>query len=104
LASRQGGNFRAFLPRAPAFSPTGRRRALLRATLGFACLELQPAPSAFAALKGWLGSWRGIGAIVEETEHSPTGATGSAWEPTAARAVQRAAWQALTRGGDAEEA
>lgn len=43
----------------------GRRRALLLAALGFARLELQPVPPPLAALKGWLGSWRGIGAIAE---------------------------------------
>ena len=30
-------------------------------------------------------------------EHSPTSATGSAWERTAWRAVQRAAWECLTK-------
>ena len=28
-------------------------------------------------------------------EHSPTSATGTAWEPTPWRATQRAAWEAL---------
>ena len=30
-------------------------------------------------------------------EHSPTSATGTAWEPTPWRATQRAAWEALQR-------
>jgi len=30
-------------------------------------------------------------------EHSPTSATGTAWEPTPWRATQRAAWEALDR-------
>jgi hypothetical protein len=30
-------------------------------------------------------------------EHSPTSATGTAWERTRERATQRAAWEALTR-------
>jgi hypothetical protein len=107
-------------------SSTDSRRALLVAALGFARLELRPEPPALAVLKGWLGSWRGIGAIAEGMhrqgfdlsltqydergwratfyvsgmEHAPTGATGSAWEATPTRAVQRAAWQALTKGGN----
>ena len=30
-------------------------------------------------------------------EHSPTSATGTAWEPTPWHATQRAAWEALTK-------
>jgi hypothetical protein len=30
-------------------------------------------------------------------EHSPTSATGTAWEPTPWHATQRAAWEALDR-------
>jgi hypothetical protein len=30
-------------------------------------------------------------------EHSPTSATGTAWEPTPWRATQRAAWEALNK-------
>jgi hypothetical protein len=30
-------------------------------------------------------------------EHSPTGATGTAWERTPPRAAQRAAWKALKK-------
>ncbi|HZO41000.1 MAG TPA: hypothetical protein VFE97_17395 [Methylomirabilota bacterium] len=74
-------------------------------------------------LRGWLSSWRGIGLVaagmarqgydlsltryadfgwratfyVTGREHSPTGATGSAFEVTPFRAVQVAAWETLTR-------
>jgi hypothetical protein len=41
-----------------------RRRALLFAALGFARLELRPAPPELVALKRWLGSWTGTGAII----------------------------------------
>ena len=73
-------------------------------------------------LRSWLDSWRGLGAIehgiahqgydlqltrydergwratfyASGMEHSPTSATGTAWEPTPWRAVQGAAWKALT--------
>ena len=96
-----------------------RRRALLRAALGFPQLRQQPPE--VAPLRRWLDSWAGIGAIAEGMhrqgfdisltqyaergwratfymsgmEHSPTGASGTAWESTAARAVQHAAWEAL---------
>jgi hypothetical protein len=75
------------------------------------------------ALHAWLDSWRGIGAVergmahqgydlqltrydnrgwratfyTTGIEHSPTSATGSAWEPTPWRAVQGAARDALRR-------
>jgi hypothetical protein len=78
---------------------------------------------ALAALRSWLDSWRGIGAVergmahqgfdlqltrydergwratfyTTGMEHSPTSATGSAWEPTSWRAVQGAARDALKR-------
>jgi hypothetical protein len=74
-------------------------------------------------LRAWLSSWRGIGLVaagmarqghdlsltryadfgwratfyVTGREHSPTGATGSAFEVTPFRAVQVAAWETLTR-------
>jgi hypothetical protein len=74
-------------------------------------------------LHRWLDSWRGIGAIVAGMhhhgfdvqltqydergwratfyvtgmEHSPTGATGTAFEPEPWTAVQRAAWDALAK-------
>lgn len=125
-----------------------RRRALLRAALGFALLDVpasgatppgpkaldgpsrphgprdisrSPEHSALRALKGWLSTWRGIGLIaagmacqgydlsltryaelgwratfyVAGREHSPTGATGSAFERAAFRAVHVAAWETL---------
>ena len=40
--------------------------------------------------------WRGT-FYVTGREHSATPATGSAWEPTPWRAVQGAAWEALSR-------
>ena len=78
---------------------------------------------ALTTLRGWLSSWRGIGLVtagmarqgydlsltryadfgwratfyVTGREHSPTGATGSAFEVTPFRAVQVAAWETLTR-------
>ena len=90
------------------------------ATLGFRRLEGQQQPG-LLALHRWLDSWRGIGDIsvgmahqgydlqltrydergwratfyMTGMEHSPTSATGSAWERTAWRAVQGAAWDAL---------
>ena len=76
-----------------------------------------------AALRSWLDSWRGIGAVergmahqgfdlqltrydekgwratfyTTGMEHSPTSATGAAWERTPWRATQRAAWEALRK-------
>jgi len=73
------------------------------------------------ALRAWLDSWAGIGHVALEMhrqgydlqlaqydgqgwratfyttgmEHSPTSATGTAWERTPWRATQRAAWEAL---------
>lgn len=93
-----------------------RRRALLRAAVGFARLGRAP-------VAAWLSSWRGIGLVaagmarqgydlsltryadsgwratfyVTGREHSPTGASGSAFEPTPFRAVHRAAWEPLLR-------
>jgi hypothetical protein len=94
------------------------------ATLGFAALQRIPADMVptFHALHRWLGSWRGIGDVVAGMnrqgydleliqypdawrctffttgrEHSLTSRTGSAWEKTAALAVQRAAARALDR-------
>jgi len=75
------------------------------------------------ALRSWLNSWRGIGAVergmahqgydlqltrydargwratfyTTGVEHLPTSATGSAWERTPRRAVQSAAWEALSK-------
>jgi hypothetical protein len=95
-------------------SDADRRRALLRVALGFALLGSPP-------VAAWLASWRGIGLVAEGMarqgydlsltryadvgwratfyvtgrEHSPTGASGSAFAPTPFHAVQRAAWETL---------
>jgi hypothetical protein len=101
-----------------------RRAALMFAALGFAALPRIPADMApvFQGLHRWLDSWRGIGDLVTGMtrqgydldltqypdgwrctffttgrEHSLTARTGSAWEKTAALAVQRAAARALDR-------
>ena len=78
------------------------------------------------ALRSWLDSWGGIGHVAvgmarqgfdlqltrydergwratfyaSGMEHSPTSATGTGWERTPWRAVQRAAWEALRTAGD----
>jgi hypothetical protein len=103
---------------------TARARLML-AALGFLKLEVLPEkmPPALLALHRWLDSWAGIGAVERGMyrqgydlsltryanddwratfynsgkKHSPTSATGSAWEPMPWRAVQRAAWEALSR-------
>jgi hypothetical protein len=101
-------------------SSLGRRRALLAAALGFVRLDWrQPPPPAVAALGRWMHSWPGLGAVVAgmtaqgfnvELKEFPEGwranfypvgiahsvVAGSAYEPTPWRAVQGAAWQALT--------
>jgi hypothetical protein len=92
------------------------------AALGFLRLEGQ-LPPALVTLHRWLGTWRGIGHVavgmarqgydlqltrydeqgwratfyMSSMEHSPTSATGTAWERTPWRAAQRAAWDALER-------
>jgi hypothetical protein len=48
--------------------------------------------------RGWRATFYTTG-----MEHSPTSATGSAWEPTPWRATNRAAWEALRRAGDGDE-
>jgi hypothetical protein len=89
----------------------------LRAALGF--LQLPPRAPELQLLHRWLDSWRGVGLLaiglhrdgydldlrqygdgdwratfwVTAFAHSILG--GSAWEPTAWRAVQRAGWDAL---------
>ena len=89
------------------------------AALGF--LQFQPKQPELATLHTWLDTWAGVGLItvgmarqghdLQLTSYSgqdwranfyPVGIAhsvveGSAWEPTAWRAVQRAAWQALNR-------
>ena len=95
------------------------------ATLGFnEVVRVPPGMEAsFRALRTWLNSWRGIGDIesgmrrqgydlylarydgrgwratfyVTGMEHSVTATTGSAWEPTPLKAVQRAAARTLDR-------
>ena len=94
------------------------RARLLHAAVGFALVPPKPE---LQVLHRWLDSWRGIGDVVvgmtrqgwdlQLTEydggkhwratffvagqaHSIVG--GSVWEPTPWRAVQRAAWDALT--------
>src|SRR5438094_7787909 len=97
------------------------RGQLLRAALGFAGCRMPSYDRALHALRSWLDSWSGIGHVTvgmarqgydlqltrydekgwratfytTGMEHSPTSATGSAWEPTPWRAVQRAARDAL---------
>ena len=105
-------------------SDADRRRSLLVAALGFSLLAPgEPARSGLAALRGWLSTWTGIGLVsggmarqgydlsltrydergwratfyVTGMEHSATGATGSAFEPTPFRAVQVAAWLTLSK-------
>ena len=91
------------------------------AALGFARLEPRGRP--LALLHHWLDTWHGIGDIAagmhrqgydlqlteydergwratfysSGMEHSATSATGSAFERAPWTAVQRAAWEALTR-------
>jgi hypothetical protein len=99
---------------------TDRRACLIQGALGFLRLEGQH-PPVLQALQRWLDSWRGIGDMsvgmarqgydlqltrydeqgwratfyTTGMEHSPTSATGTAWELTPWRAVQGAAWKAL---------
>ena len=96
------------------------------AALGFAGCSLPSYDRALWALRTWLDSWTGIGHITTGMarqgydlqltrydekgwratfyktgmEHSPTSATGSAWEPTPWRAVQGAARDALRANVD----
>jgi len=107
--------------------PSGlaRRRSLLTAALGFALVDTKgkPAPKEVELVREWLDDWKVIGHVVtgmarqdydlELTrydgrgwgatfyvagmEHSLTSRTASAWEPTPWRAVQVAAWGALTK-------
>lgn len=100
-----------------------QRRAAMFATLGFNELVRVPPgmERAFRALRRWLDSWQGIRDIeagmrrqgydlylvrydgrgwratfyVSGMEHGLTSTTGSAWEPTPWRAVQRAAARTL---------
>jgi hypothetical protein len=100
-----------------------RRRALLVAALGFAQFELRPSPPPLTALKTWLASWSGLGAVAAGmlrqgydmdlsscgpdrwhatflTANPVGGAPVVASDAAAATpwaAVQRAAWKALRR-------
>jgi hypothetical protein len=100
-----------------------QRGRLLVTALGFAGLRRAPSHPALHALHRWLDSWPGIGAAAvgmarqdydlqltrydeqgwratfytSGMAHSLTSATGTAWERTPWRAVQGAAWAALTR-------
>jgi hypothetical protein len=84
---------------------------------------------ALSALRTWLDSWSGIGHVAvgmahqgydlqltrydekgwratfyTTGEHSPTSATGTAWERTPWHATQRAAWDALRSVEDRRKA
>ena len=91
------------------------------AALGFAGCSMLSYDRALHALRAWLDSWAGIGRVAvgmhrqgfdlqltqyddrgwratfyaTGMEHSPTSATGTAWERTPWHATQRAAWDAL---------
>lgn len=68
-----------------------RRRALLIAALGLARQGDDLSLTRYADF-GWRATF-----YVTGREHSPTGATGSAFEATPFRAVQVAAWETLAR-------
>lgn len=98
-----------------------RRGRLLLVALEAARLQTNAHP--LPALRSWLDSWSGIGRVAvgmarqgfdlqltrydergwratfytTGMEHSPTSATGSAWERTPWHATQRAAWEALRK-------
>jgi hypothetical protein len=98
-----------------------QRGRLLMAALGFAGCSMLSYDRALHALRAWLDSWAGIGRVAvgmhrqgfdlqltqyddrgwratfyaTGMEHSPTSATGTAWERTPWHATQRAAWDAL---------
>jgi hypothetical protein len=100
-----------------------QRGRLLAAALGFTGCSMPSHDRALHALRTWLDSWSGIGRIAvgmarqgfdlqltryddrgwrptfytTGMEHSPTSATGTAWEPTPWQAVQGAARDALKR-------
>src|SRR5438445_4046549 len=104
---------------------TDRRARPMLAALGFLRLEGER-PPVLHALHRWLDCWPGNGDIAggmaregydlqltrydargwratfytSGMEHSPTSATGTAWERTPWRAVQGVAWEAL---GQADE-
>jgi hypothetical protein len=98
-----------------------RRRSLLTAAL--AAVRVKQDEPELAMMHRWLHSGRGLGDVVtgmarqdddvaltrfdgrgwratfyvSGMEHSPTNATGTAFEPTPWRAVQVAAWEALKK-------
>jgi hypothetical protein len=100
-----------------------QRGRLLRAAVGFAICSMPSYDRALHALRSWMDSWPGIGRVAvgmhrqgydlrltqydergwratfytTGIEHSPTSATGSAWERTPWHATQRAAWEALRK-------
>ncbi len=100
-----------------------QRGQLLRAALGFAGSSMPSYDRALHALRTWMDSWVGIGRVAagmarqgydlqltrydekgwratfytSGMEHSPTSATGTAWERTPWHAVRNAAWDALKR-------
>ena len=100
-----------------------QRGRLFVAELRFAGCSMPSYDRALHALRTWLDSWAGIGRVAvgmhrraydlqltqydergwratfytTGMEHSPTSATGTAWEPTPWRATQRAAWEALKK-------
>jgi len=102
-----------------------QRGQLLRAAIGFAGCSMPSYDHAVWALRTWLDSWSGIGHVAvgmhrqgfdlqltqydergwratfytTGMEHSPTSATGTAWERTPWHAAQRAAWEALKKRG-----
>jgi len=103
------------------------RAGLMLEAIGFLKLDApaEDVPSALIALHRWLDSWAGIVDIergmvrqgydlsltryanegwratfyISGKEHSATSATGSAWQATAWRAVQFAAWGDVEEGG-----
>jgi hypothetical protein len=98
------------------------------AALGFAGCSMLSYDRALHALRTWLDSWPGVGHVAvgmhrqgfdlqltqyddrgwcatfytTGMEHSPTSATGTAWERTPWHATQRAAWDALKQADDGE--
>ena len=100
-----------------------QRGRLLMAAVGFAGCATPSYDRALWALRTWLDSWPGIGHVAvgmhrqgydlqltrcddrgwratfytTGTEHSPTSATGTAWERTPWHATQRAAWEAMKK-------
>ena len=104
------------------------RGRLLMAALGFAGCSMLSYDRALHALRTWLDSWPGVGHVAvgmhrqgfdlqltqyddrgwcatfytTGMEHSPTSATGTAWERTPWHATQRAAWDALKQADDGE--